>query len=121
MSTRSLPTPAYLRQRLRYEPETGLLYWLEYPPRGRSWNSRLAGKQAFTHVGNHGYPASTLDGYTGLLAHRVILAMIHDAWPYPEVDHINRNRADNRLINLRVVTRSENRRNRTTPKKYKPR
>jgi hypothetical protein len=43
----------------------------------------------------------------GVSMHRVIIA----AKKGEEVDHINRNRLDNRRKNLRIVTRSQNRRN----------
>jgi hypothetical protein len=48
-------------------------------------------------------------------AHRLIYLYHHGVLPdYPlELDHINRNRADNRVENLRVVTKSENQLNRT--------
>jgi len=51
---RDLPTPERLRQLLRYEPETGLLFWLARPREMFStqrafstWNARFAGQQAF--------------------------------------------------------------------------
>jgi len=40
--------------------------------------------------------------------HRVIWAMVNGSWPENEIDHINRNRADNRIENLRAATRSQN-------------
>jgi hypothetical protein len=42
-----------------------------------------------------------------LFAHRIIWAMQHGRWP-KEVDHINRDKSDNRLVNLRETTRSHN-------------
>lgn len=62
---------------------------------------------------NQGYVAIHVDGkyYT---AHRLAWLWVHGEWPpYPqfEIDHINGNRGDNRICNLRKVTKSENQRN----------
>lgn len=105
-----------LRQLLYYQPETGGLVWNPRPRelfntyRGfRVWEERFAGTQAFT---------ANLKGYRhgrifrkAYLAHRVIWALVHGAWPKAEIDHINGNRADNRIENLREVNGSENHRN----------
>ncbi|UAT28112.1 HNH endonuclease [Aeromonas phage PZL-Ah8] len=45
------------------------------------------------------------------LAHHVAWFFTYGYWP-SEIDHINRDRTDNRIVNLREVTRSENLRNR---------
>lgn len=45
-------------------------------------------------------------------AHRVVWFLHHGAWPFPEIDHINRDPSDNRIENLRCATRSDNMRNR---------
>lgn len=45
------------------------------------------------------------------LGHHVAWLMTYGVWP-TEIDHINRDRADNRIVNLREVTRAENLRNR---------
>jgi hypothetical protein len=48
-------------------------------------------------------------------AHRLIYLYHYGVLPdHPlELDHINRNRADNKVENLRIVTKSENQLNRT--------
>jgi hypothetical protein len=55
-----------------------------------------------------GYAKRRKPGGGTILMHRVIAR----ARPGEEVDHINRNRLDNRSENLRIVSRSENVRNR---------
>ena len=122
MAKKPLPTPDELRQLLRYEPDTGKLFWKERPPESfksdghngslsssSAWNTRYAGKEAFTSK-SHGYLSGSL--YKRLTrAHRVAWAITHGEWPCGEIDHINGDRSDNRLINLREVTSQENKQN----------
>lgn len=75
----------------------------------RTWNARFAGKEAFTAHHSEGYRVGRIQGRT-YFAHRVIWTM-HCGEPDGEIDHINGDRADNRLANLRLVSRDENRRN----------
>lgn len=115
-------TPDFLRECLDYDPESGVLIWKIRPNRhfdGKAkgqpheaaiWNSRYAGKPAFRSVGNHGYNTSTLSGVQ-MTGHRVSWAVYFGVWPENEIDHINGKKTDNRLANLREVTRSENARN----------
>ena len=123
MATKPLPTPQYLRQLLRYEPETGKLFWRERPanlfkpdgyrtPEGcaANWNSRWAGKEAFTANIGTGHLHGRID-YKAHLAHRVAWALHYGEWPKGEIDHINHDPADNRVENLRDVTHSENLKN----------
>lgn len=44
-------------------------------------------------------------------AHRLAWFYVHGVWPTNEIDHINRNKSDNRIENLRDVTRTVNQRN----------
>jgi hypothetical protein len=43
-----------------------------------------------------------------LLAHRVVWAMHYGAWPECDLDHANRDKTDNRIVNLRLAPRSHN-------------
>ena len=117
-----LPPPSLLRQLLRYEGQTGDLFWL---PRDithfgrigpcKTWNSRYADKSAFTSVDRHGYKQGHIKGRV-YRAHRVIWAMVAGEWPAAFVDLINGARADNTWANLRLATSSENNRNRKPSK-----
>lgn len=113
MTKSSLPTPEELRQLLRYEPETGKLYWKPRPaetfatPRAASiWRSRFLGKEALACV-DDGYKTGFLKGRR-VRAHRVAWAIYYGEWPIDQVDHINRDRSDNRICNLRASSNSEN-------------
>ncbi len=119
--TKKIPSPELLRQLLRYEPETGKLFWrdrsVEMFPDQRSantWNARFAGSEAFTAVEGKGYRFGSIFGIK-YRAHRVIWALETGDWPADQIDHINGERDDNRLVNLREVTNAENGRNRRRP------
>jgi hypothetical protein len=93
-------TQERLKELLRYEPETGWFTW------------RLAssianiGDRAGGHHG-HGYRQIGLD-YKKYLEHSLAVFYMTGEWPKDEVDHINGKKDDNRWVNLRLATRSEN-------------
>ncbi|NOQ73258.1 MAG: hypothetical protein GQ574_14720 [Crocinitomix sp.] len=91
--------------------ETGALIWRERPL-NPSWNSRLAGVQALNSLDKDGYMVGEVLGH-GVKSHRVVYAMYHGHWPNHTIDHINGDRTDNRVPNLRDVTQKENTRNAT--------
>ena len=73
------------------------------------WNAKHAGKE-ITTVSNHGYIRfSIFDGL--FLGHRVAWTLHHGVLPSGEIDHINGDRTDNRIENLRDVTTAENNKN----------
>lgn len=109
MSDKELPSPEYLRQRLRYEPETGKLFWRESAAFPKQCNTRLSGVEA---------GAMAKDGYLRVginkknyLAHRAIWAIYHNNWPDSDIDHIDGDKSNNRICNLRIVSKTENSRN----------
>ena len=100
----------YLRQRLRYEPETGKLYWLNYEGMPKWWSIRYAGKEAFTARNGQGYKHGRFCSVT-VRSHRVAWALHYGEWPAEQIDHINGVRDDNRIANLRAVSNQENQKN----------
>ena len=98
-----------LHELLAYEPDTGILRWRV--DRGRYGNRLKAGTVAGSRDRTRGYIQVRVDDRL-LLGHRVAWAMQYGRWP-KEVDHINRDKSDNRLANLRETTRSHNNANRS--------
>lgn len=111
---------------LRYEPETGRLFWQERTPDlfadGKrsaahacaQWNSCHAGKEAFLKRLPNGYLVGSIFNVK-YPAHRVIWALVYGKLPENVIDHINGDKADNRLANLRAATVSQNGMNRGLP------
>jgi len=107
---------------LKADFKTGKLYWLPRTPdmfnegkqstehRCRCWNGRYAGKEAFAAIGNHGYRQGKIFD-RDYRAHRIIWLLHTGDWPTDEIDHINGKRTDNRVSNLRSVSRAENNKN----------
>lgn len=96
-----------VRQWLRYSPRTGQLRWLKYPG-GRGRVGEVAG------CGNHkGYVRIKIKGHGLLTAHRLAW-VIHHGYDVPrgkQIDHVNGHRSDNRIVNLRLASISENHHN----------
>lgn len=87
-------------ENLRYERHTGQFY-RKRPGRGFS-----AGVPAGCDNGR-GYIRISVERQY-VLAHRLVWLVETGRWPVGELDHINRDRKDNRFDNLREVSRSEN-------------
>jgi hypothetical protein len=93
-----------LLEQLQYDPETGIFRWRfarGYLPAGRLAGSRRKG----------GYLQVGFGGRTHT-AQRLAWFYVHGTWPANHIDHINRNRSDNRIANLRDVSPKRNAANR---------
>lgn len=111
---RNLPEAALMKQLIRYDKESGLLFWRERPlhffksaKSMKAFNTQFAGKPAFRRTDPDGYTKGRALG-VDLLAHRVIWAIHNDEWPSGEIDHIDGDPTNNRIENLRDVSSSVN-------------
>jgi hypothetical protein len=89
-----------LKTKYDYDPNTG-----EFRRR-TSWGRQKAGDIAGC-ISPQGYRYLTFKG-RATPAHRLAWLWVYGDWPSADVDHINRDRLDNRIDNLRSVTRSVN-------------
>ena len=97
-------TPAELKQHLRYDPETGELWWI------RPWKRRVLSKRAGNYD-NAGNRWSIVIHGQRYLQHRVIWAIVTGFWPEATIDHEDGDSSNNRWKNLREATPSEQQQN----------
>lgn len=119
---KKLPPVDLLRKLLRYEPDTGKLFWRERTSdmftdgkyssyrKCLSWNKKNANKEAFTAANDGGYKIGRIFG-AAASAHRVAYALFYGKYPDKIIDHINGDTSDNRIQNIRCVSQVENQRN----------
>ena len=115
-----LPTQEYLQECFEYNPETGILTWKERPlshfkdgvrqkQAQTRWNNKFNKTKAgrlhingyiVVHVNSISYPI-----------HRLIWKMITGNTPSEQIDHIDTDRTNNRIENLRDCTNGQNQHN----------
>lgn len=88
-------TPDRFRECFQYNPSTGALYW-------KVSRGRVAAGAKVAFVRTDGYVGVSVDGVR-CVAHRVIWAIVYGHHPEHQIDHVNGDRQDNRIKNLRDV------------------
>lgn len=95
----------YIIENLRYDPDTGHLWWTKKGGPTRNKN-KPAG-----HRHQSGYIEVNLrfnNKQHRVMAHRIAWWMYYGYWPEHFIDHINNDKSDNRISNLREATASQN-------------
>ncbi|MGE0056251.1 MAG: HNH endonuclease signature motif containing protein [Hyphomicrobium sp.] len=93
--------PQSLRERLSYDADTGSLVWI---------SGRLSGRGAGCRT-KDGYCYVRIDSKNHY-AHRVAWVLHYGENPVNQIDHLDGNRSNNRIANLRLATAAENAQNR---------
>lgn len=87
-----------------YDPETGI-FTRKVKTTGKTKVGQIVG-----YDNKSGYKKISIDNKL-YFAHRLAWLYIYGEWPEKGIDHINRNRSDNRICNLRLANQSENTQN----------
>ena len=98
-----LLTAEYLREVLDYDPETGIFVW-------RTASRRARIEKEAGCLNSKGNWMIRLDRRQHR-AHRLAWLYVYEIMTPQQLDHINGNRADNRIVNLRVCDNSLNQQN----------
>ena len=101
---RLLLTQEQLKQKLTYNPDTGLFYWIT------SGKGRNLKKPAGGINNSKGYISIGING-NKYYAHQLTFLYMEGYLPENDVDHINRITSDNSWDNLREVSKSCNAKN----------
>jgi hypothetical protein len=100
-------TQARLHELLSYDPETGIM--TRRVNKGHIKAGQVAGNPT------RGYLQLMIDGHMTFV-HRFIWLYVYGKWPDGNIDHIDGNRSNNRLSNLRDVSQAMNIQNERKPR-----
>lgn len=101
-------TQKTLKEVLHYNPDTGAFTWIKSNS-PRTVSGILAGNKHY-----EGYIRISLNN-KDYLAHRLAWLYMFGSMPKNQIDHINGNRGDNRISNLRESSRHQNQGNQRNP------
>ena len=89
-----------LREVLSCDPQTGVITW-----KNHTYKSRIGSRAGSQRP--DGYRYIKING-KNFYEHRLVWFFATGSWPKNDIDHINGNKSDNRIDNLRECTKSEN-------------
>jgi len=99
------PTQKELKEFLSYDPLTGELHWIK-----KAGNSTIIGSRA-GGLTNRGYRRLMFKGKQ-YQEHHIVWCWVHGSFPPNQIDHDDQVRYNNRISNLKSVTKGQNARNR---------
>ena len=103
-------TAEIMRALLAYDPDTGIFRWMV------SRGNRIKVGAAAGTVSSNSYAVIKINGMP-FKAHRLAWLHFHGVWPEHQIDHIDENKSNNRISNLRDVPQSMNQHNAIKPRK----
>jgi len=98
--TEKILTQTRLKELLEYDPNTGIFYRIKNL-QGAGFVGDQAGSPA------QGYLTIMIDG-RNYRCHRLAWLYVYGEFPNEFIDHINRIKTDNRIINLRIASKKQN-------------
>jgi hypothetical protein len=90
-----------LAEFVAYDKDTGIFTWKKIT------TNKVRNKAEAGTINNVGYRVIRFR-QSKFLCHRFAWFLVHQEIPENDIDHINGNRSDNRILNLRKTTRREN-------------
>ena len=104
-----LITQELLKERIQYDKGTGVFTWLDVKVNGNKARNKRAGsidRAGYVQIG------FSVNGKSYMFsAHRLAWLYEYGGFPSENLDHLNHNKTDNSIINLRIATNRENLRN----------
>lgn len=98
-----------LTRQLYYDPVQGTFIWKI--SKRKTKKGQIAGRK---HP--KGYIQITINDHT-YMAHRLAWLYVYKSWPTKQIDHINENKKNNRINNLRDISQTNNQFNQSNPQK----
>ena len=104
MKINELPSLENLNKWFTLDESTGTLYWKEKKAYWTKVGTEAGG------IGSKGYKTVKFDGVSTRI-HRIVYKMYYGVEPIGEIDHIDGNILNNKIDNLRLASRPQNRHN----------
>lgn len=102
-------TQEALKSILEYDQNTGVFKWI------KRLSKRVHVGDIAGHLVDDGYVLIGI-GRSVYRAHILAWLYVHGEYPNSQIDHINQNKQDNRILNLRLVSKKQNMENRGSQK-----